>query len=208
VPSDRLFIQRFLNRPRFNGGAYVLIRVRDTTGQRDHYVQSEIEFEIGDCSRRVVLDFSLDSAPDRANSLRKARVLADAMQRFVHALEAEAPLAAARERDWKRKAKAANSTDDAGQDWMVHVHASGGIGSLFDGPGSEALLDAMIELMSPYSGSVGGTMGPDPTVSVTLTIRSRCAEDAPRIGGEVVRSALRRIGVDPDQVAVELEASP
>jgi hypothetical protein len=93
VVPNRFYIRRFLNRPGYHAGAYLLAYVQDTSESSDDDAESWVEFELADCSRRVSLDFSLRSRPERRNSLYKARLLLRTLEAFVAALEAEARLA-------------------------------------------------------------------------------------------------------------------
>jgi hypothetical protein len=96
--SNRFYVRRFLNQPGHHGGGYLLASVEDTSRADDPEAESWIEFELADCSRRISLEFPLRTRRDRRNSLRKARLLADVVSRFVAALEQEADLAERRER--------------------------------------------------------------------------------------------------------------
>ncbi|MGH8985557.1 MAG: hypothetical protein ACRDY6_16990 [Acidimicrobiia bacterium] len=94
---NRFYARRFLNSPGHHAGAYVLAVVEQTrSDDADPY--PEIFFELADCSRHVALDFPLTTASSRRNSVRKARLLADAATRFADALEAEADAIAERRR--------------------------------------------------------------------------------------------------------------
>jgi hypothetical protein len=93
----RLFVRRFLNTRHHGAGAFVIASVSDTTGVQESYTWSEIELEIGDCARRICLEFPVESAAERRNSLAKARLLSSVLVRFIDALEQEALIAAERE---------------------------------------------------------------------------------------------------------------
>ena len=97
MSRPRLYIRKFLNKPGYNAGAYILVEVQDTSRQTDDDACAWVEFKLSDCLRKVELDFDLRRG-DRANSLHKARLLLDTLTRFVEALEAEAALAEQRER--------------------------------------------------------------------------------------------------------------
>lgn len=147
MPRERLYVRRFLNAPGHHGGAYLLLSVCDTEGDAGSYVESHVRFEIADCARNVQLDFPLDDAAARRNSLRKARLLSQALQDFEKALAAEAELAAVRERE--RRAIRARPREQT--EWMVHV--------LAEVPGldaeTEATWDAILEHLEHASASVG-----------------------------------------------------
>ena len=80
----RVDVRRFLNLPGFDGGAYVVAYVEDTSareitkrdpfgyeGRRYVNPQPRIILEIADCSERISLEFELDSELDVENSLHK-----------------------------------------------------------------------------------------------------------------------------------------
>ncbi len=101
-----------LNLPGFHGGAYVYVYVEDTSDReplRDPFCKDgctccpqnfepRMSFEIADCSRYVSLEFDVDSAEARVNSLHKLDTLAAALQVFRAALELEFEPYEARER--------------------------------------------------------------------------------------------------------------
>ena len=96
---NRFYVRDFLNLPEHHAGAYVLARVEDTsTRAADEGDWVDVDFELADCSRRINLEFPLSSRSARRNSLWKARLLLDVVQRFVAALEEEARLADERDR--------------------------------------------------------------------------------------------------------------
>ena len=92
-----------LNLPGFHGGAYVYVYVEDTSDRgplRDPFCADDctccpqnfeprMSFEIADCSRHVSLQFDVDSAEARANSLHKLETLRAALHVFRAALEQE-----------------------------------------------------------------------------------------------------------------------
>jgi len=94
-----MYVRRFLNEPGHHGGAYMLLSVSYTEGERGSYVEPAVRFEIADCVRNVQLEFPLQDESARRNSLQKARLLSKALQDFELALAAEAELAAAREHE-------------------------------------------------------------------------------------------------------------
>jgi hypothetical protein len=89
-----------LNRPEFDGGAYVRVFVEDTSGRRARRrpPAPRVRLRIADCARHVNLEFSVESAELRENALFKADTLLDALTRFREGLAAEAALYAWRER--------------------------------------------------------------------------------------------------------------
>jgi len=88
----------FLNLPGFHGGAYVLAYVEDTTERglaRDcdgtctccpYNFEPRMILELSDCSRRIELEFDVDSEAARANSLHKIDTLLAALRVFRQGL--------------------------------------------------------------------------------------------------------------------------
>ena len=91
-----------LNFPEFDGGAYVRVYVEDTSYRkrrfRRHPPVPRLRLRVADCVNEVSLEFSVESASLRQNSLHKAETLLGALTRFRDALAAEAELYAERER--------------------------------------------------------------------------------------------------------------
>ena len=198
MPKNRLFIRRFLNRPGHHAGAYLLARIGDTTGESGSYVDADVTLEIADCSRRIALNFPLTLRAERANSLRKARLLADALQRFATALSAEAELAAGRERELKLASRRVASPDAAGVDWMVHVRATG------EFPTIEHDLDRLAEVLHDHAPALSGTLDTR-CVSATMAIRTVAPEDAAVLGRSLLKAALVAMGYAVERVEAELE---
>ena len=88
-----------LNRPEFDGGAHVRVFVEDTTSKRRRrgFPSPRLKLRIADCVSEINLEFSVDSAASRENSLYKIHTLLTALERFRAALAAEAELRAERE---------------------------------------------------------------------------------------------------------------
>ena len=89
-----------LNRPAFDGGAYVRVYVEDTSHRklrRGRLPSPRLRLRIADCANQVNLEFSVDSAELRENSLYKIETLIAALERFRTGLVAEAELQAQRE---------------------------------------------------------------------------------------------------------------
>jgi len=82
-----------LNRPGLYGDAFVRVLVEDTSRLRK---EPRLKLKIGDCSNVIALEFSLETAQLRENSLFKVDTLIGALQRFRDGLAAEAELAARR----------------------------------------------------------------------------------------------------------------
>ena len=86
---NRYYVRKFLNRRGYFAGAYILASVEHAPANATAGYGIDTHMEITDCSRRIELDFPMWSKGDRANSLAKARLLAEVMDRFADALEAE-----------------------------------------------------------------------------------------------------------------------
>ncbi len=90
-----------LNRPAFDGGAHVCVFVEDTSGRRlrrRRVPSPRLTLRIADCVNEINLEFSIDSAELRENSLYKIETLIAALEGFRAGLAAEAELRALRER--------------------------------------------------------------------------------------------------------------
>lgn len=95
-----------LNRPEFDGGAYVRAFVEDTSGRKRRFRRTppspRLKLRVADCVNEVSLEFSVESAELRENALFKIETLLAALGRFRDGLAAEAELFAARERELHR----------------------------------------------------------------------------------------------------------
>jgi hypothetical protein len=82
----------FLNLPS-NLRAYIIAYVEDTDPYPaccDEYREGgDISLRIADCYKEIDLYFDLSSARERENALHKAKTLADILNRFKDAIEAE-----------------------------------------------------------------------------------------------------------------------
>ncbi|HSH21941.1 MAG TPA: hypothetical protein VK992_04880 [Candidatus Caenarcaniphilales bacterium] len=88
-----------LNRPGLYGDAYVRVFVEDTTARRRRRdADPQLALQIADCTSTIELEFSLETAQLRENSLFKVNTLLGALHRFREGLAAEAELARQRER--------------------------------------------------------------------------------------------------------------
>jgi hypothetical protein len=90
-----------LNLAGFDGGAHVRALVEDTSAQRARrrrIPSPRLKLRITDCESAIHLEFSLDSAVERRNSLHKIDTLIASLERFRAGLEAEAALRVERER--------------------------------------------------------------------------------------------------------------
>jgi hypothetical protein len=88
-----------LNLPDFDGGAHVRVYVEDTSNRKRRRLPSpRLKLRIADCINKVNLEFSVDSAEQRENSLHKIETLIVSLERFRAGLAAEAELRAMRER--------------------------------------------------------------------------------------------------------------
>jgi hypothetical protein len=81
-----------LNRPGLYGDAFVRVFVEDTSRLRRRRRDPRMSLKIGDCVNTIALEFSLEDATYRENSLYKLDTLIGALQRFREALAAEAAL--------------------------------------------------------------------------------------------------------------------
>jgi hypothetical protein len=95
-----------LNRPAFDGGAHVRAFVEDTSThriRRRRLPSPRLKLRITDCVNEINLEFSLDTAELRENSLYKIATLIAALERFRDGLGAEAELRGSRESARTRK---------------------------------------------------------------------------------------------------------
>jgi hypothetical protein len=82
-----------LNRPGLYGDAFVRVFVEDTSRLRRRKQRDpRTSLKIGDCANTIALEFSLEDATYRENSLYKIDTLIGALTRFRNALAAEAAL--------------------------------------------------------------------------------------------------------------------
>jgi hypothetical protein len=93
--------RRVLNRPKFDGGAYVRVFVEDTSCGKRRFRSTppspRLRLRVADCAHHVNLEFSVETAELRDNALFKIDTLLGALTRFRHGLAAEAELYAKRE---------------------------------------------------------------------------------------------------------------
>jgi hypothetical protein len=96
----RLDERTLLNRPEFDGGAFVRVFVEDTSGRRvrRRIPEPRLRLRIGDCDNEIFLEFGVEARARRENSLHKIDTLLGALHRFRAGLVAEADLYAERER--------------------------------------------------------------------------------------------------------------
>jgi hypothetical protein len=88
-----------LNRPGLYGDAFVRVLVEDTTARRRrHGADPQLVLQIADCTNTINLEFSLETAQLRENSLFKVNTLLGSLRRFRDGLAVEAELARQRER--------------------------------------------------------------------------------------------------------------
>jgi hypothetical protein len=95
-----------LNRPAFDGGAHVRSFVEDTSThriRRRRLPSPRLKLRITDCVNEINLEFSVETADVRENSIYKIATLIAALERFRDGLTAEADLRAQRERARHRK---------------------------------------------------------------------------------------------------------
>jgi hypothetical protein len=89
-----------LNLPEFDGGAHVRALVEDTSARRSgrrRMPSPRLKLRIADCTNAINLEFSVESAETRENSLHKINALIASLDRFRAGLEAEAALRVERE---------------------------------------------------------------------------------------------------------------
>src|SRR5262249_51025505 len=87
-----------LNRPGLYGDAFVRVLVEDTAARRRRRNRDpQLVLQIADCVNTINLEFSLETAQLRENSLFKVDTLLRALGRFRAGLAAEAELAELRE---------------------------------------------------------------------------------------------------------------
>jgi len=99
-PGVRVDERVMLNRPAFDGGAHVCAFVEDTSNwklRRRRLPSPLLKLRIADCVNQINLEFSVDSAEARENSLHKVQMLIAVLERFHIGLAAEAELRALRE---------------------------------------------------------------------------------------------------------------
>jgi hypothetical protein len=97
--SARVDERIVLNLPEFDGGAHIRVFVENTSAARFRRrpPSPRSKLRIADCFREVRLEFPVDSAEERENSLHKIETLIAALERFRDGLAAEAELRAQRE---------------------------------------------------------------------------------------------------------------
>jgi len=99
APAARVDEHTRLNRPGLYGDAFVRVLVEDTTARRRRRNRDpQLVLQIADCTNTINLEFALETAKPRENSLFKAETLPGALHRFRDGLAAEAELAARRHR--------------------------------------------------------------------------------------------------------------
>lgn len=104
-PGARVDERTPLNLPEFDGGASVRVFVEDTSTRRLRrrgLPSPRLKLRISDCVNEIHLEFSVDSAELRENSLHKIDTLVTALDRFRAGLATEAELREQRERDRQR----------------------------------------------------------------------------------------------------------
>jgi hypothetical protein len=97
TPAARVDEYARLNHPGLYGEAFVRVLVEDTTARRRRRNRDpQLVLQIADCTNTINLEFSLETAQLRENSLFKVDALLGALHRFRDGLAAEAELAARR----------------------------------------------------------------------------------------------------------------
>lgn len=104
--SKRVFFRRaFLNKPGMQTSAHVIAKVtRGTNRYGSNRPWWEYRLRLADCTRSIDLEFFLDDAEERRNSIHKIDLLVDTLVKFQHyvhlgAEEVEAHEASAGEDD-------------------------------------------------------------------------------------------------------------
>jgi len=90
-----------LNLPEFDGGAHIRVLVEDTSAhslRRRRLPSPRLKLRIADCENAIHLEFSVESAGERENSLHKIDTLIASLERFRSGLQAEAELRVERKR--------------------------------------------------------------------------------------------------------------
>jgi hypothetical protein len=94
TPVPRVDEYLRLNRPGLYGDAYVRVYAEDTSARRRRQNwEPRSQLEIADCTNTINLEFSVESAELRENSLFKIDTLIGALERFRRGLAAELELA-------------------------------------------------------------------------------------------------------------------
>ena len=98
TPAARVDEYARLNRPGLYGDAFVRVFVEDTTARRRRRNRDprRLVLQIADCTNTINLEFSLETAELRENSLFKVDTLLGALHRFRDGLAREAELAGQR----------------------------------------------------------------------------------------------------------------
>jgi hypothetical protein len=93
-PGVRVDEYTRLNLPGFYGDAFVRVFVEDTSRRnaRRGVLEPKLRLRIADCANVINLEFSVESAAHRKNSLFKIDTLLGALERFRDGLRAEAEL--------------------------------------------------------------------------------------------------------------------
>ena len=81
-----------LNRPGLYGEAFVRVLVEDSSASRRRKHDPQLVLQIADCTNTINLEFSLETAQLRDNSLFKIETLLCALHHFRDGLAAEAEL--------------------------------------------------------------------------------------------------------------------
>jgi hypothetical protein len=105
----RVRIRKFLNRDQ-EMPAFIIGVVKDTSGipqddKDESWKWGDIELKLGDCYDRVSFDFRMSTRTERANSLYKINLLAEAMNAVRDAIEAEVHSINARPHERRKSAK-------------------------------------------------------------------------------------------------------
>jgi hypothetical protein len=91
-PGVRVDERIILNLPDFDGGAHIRTFVEDTSGKRRRWrgvPDPRLKLRITDCTNAIHLEFSVETAEQRENSLHKIDTLIAALERFRAGLVAD-----------------------------------------------------------------------------------------------------------------------
>jgi hypothetical protein len=105
----RVRLRKFLNRDQ-EMPAFIIGVVQDTSSIPDDdkdasWKWGDIELKLGDCYDRVSFEFRMSTRTERANSLHKINLLAEAMNAVRDAIEAEVHSINARPRERQKAGK-------------------------------------------------------------------------------------------------------
>lgn len=121
MQKNRYFCREFLNKPGFQSIGFILAEVEHTTAY--HQYDPSINLIIGDCSKHISLDFTIDSGFDRENTLYKLDLLCDTLLKFRAAVKEEIAVQTKREnrRKKNKKGKFTKQQIEYGLDSLIEI---------------------------------------------------------------------------------------